>query len=444
MADNNNPNDEPHNPFKGTPMEHLFGQLSGGQLDFNQLMSQMQRMFEPHEGTVNFNVAKDVARQVLAAKGADPTPNAGQRNAVSDAQRLADMWLDQATEIPARPGTTAAWSRAEWIENTMQTWQVLVDPIANHVVASMSDVMPAEAKAMAGPLIGILTQAGSAMFGQQLGQGIAGLATEVLSSSEVGLPLGPAGVAAVVPHNVQAFAEGLEHSQADVLLYVMLREQAYQRLYEHAPWLRGAVVDAIEEFGRGTRIDTDSIQSSMMDIDPSRPEAIQEALNGGLFEPKPTPEQQHARDRIELLLALVEGWVDEVVAQATAHTMPAAVALAEAMRRRRATGGPAEQTFASLVGLELRPRRMRDALNLWSATRDRLGARTRDSFWSHPDMLPTAADLDDPLGFVERQSVQTLTDDEFDAALEELLEQETDPGDSSEDSGTNDTPDSTS
>ena len=62
---------------------------------------------------------------------------------------------------------------------------------------------------------------------------------------------------------------------------------------------------------------------------------------------------------------------------------------------------PAEQTFASLVGLELRPRRLRDASTLWGSLRTRQGTEARDGVWMHPDLLPTAADLDDPLGFRE-------------------------------------------
>ena len=73
----------------------------------------------------------------------------------------------------------------------------------------------------------------------------------------------------------------------------------------------------------------------IVEIDPTDPEAMQAALSGGLFEPAPTPEQERAKERLELLLALVEGWVDEIVAQATAGVMPAAVALSEAFRRRR-------------------------------------------------------------------------------------------------------------
>jgi len=207
----------------------------------------------------------------------------------------------------------------------------------------------------------------------------------------------------------------------------MLREEAHHRLYAHAPWLRGAVLGAIEDFARGIRIDVSSIEEQMRSIDPTNPEAMQEALSGGLFDPATTPEQERAKERLELLLALVEGWVDEVVGRATLDVMPSAPALAEAIRRRRATGGPAEDTFASLVGLELRPRRLRDAANLWSALRDRRGAEARDGVWSHPDLLPTAADLDDPLGFAESQAAR-LSDDDFDAALQELLSSDDEDG----------------
>jgi len=131
-------------------------------------------------------------------------------------------------------------------------------------------------------------------------------------------------------------------------------------------------------------------------IDPTNPEALQEALTGGLFEPQDTPEQRAALARLETALALVEGWVDEVVdAAATAH-LPAAAPLRETVRRRRASGGPAEQTFASLVGLELRPRRCREAATLWRAVLDAHGAEQRDAIWAHPDLMPTAEDLDHP------------------------------------------------
>lgn len=418
----------PQNPFAGTPMEQMFAALGGqggAAPDLGAVFGQLQQMFAaPADGgAVNFSMAKDVARQALAAQGADPTPHAGQRGAVDDAVRLAETWLDRATDLPAAATAAVAWSRADWIEETMPTWRTLVAPIAEHVVSAMGDALPEEARRMAGPLIGMLSQAGGAMFGQQIGQAVAALSSEVLSSTDIGLPLGPDRTVAVLPHNVSGFGDGLEVSDADVLLYVVLRECAHHRLFQHAAWLRPALIGAIEEFGRGTRIDVSGIESQLAGLDPSRPEELAEAMQGGLFEPERTPEQQRAVERLETLLAFVEGWVDEVVDQATRETMPAAGALAEATRRRRAAGGPAEQTFASLVGLELRPRRLRDAASLWAAVRDRQGPAARDATWSHPDQMPTADDLDDPLGFAHGER-SGEDDPDFDAALDSLLTDE--------------------
>lgn len=405
-------------------MEQLFAGFTGGQMpDMNALMGQMQKMFTPHEGNVNFDVVKEVARHALAAAGPDPSPNTHQIGAVDDAVRLAELWLDSATSLPAGTSNTAAWSKAEWVEATADTWQQLVEPIAGNVVKAMASAIPEEAKAMAGPLLGMLTQAGSAMFSQQIGQALAALAGEVASSTDVGLPLGPTGVAAILPDGVKKFGAGLEQSDADVMLYITLRECAHHRLFTFAGWLRPALIGAIEEFGRGTTIDISAIEAQIQSLDPSRPEEIQEALTGGLFEPVRTAAQQAALDRLESLLAFIEGWVDEVVSQATKERMPSAAALGEAIRRRRGAGGPAEQTFASLVGLELRPRRLRDANTLWAALRDRQGPEARDAVWAHPDLMPGSADLDDPLGFAQGEMADESSAD-FDAALNQLLDEE--------------------
>ena len=166
----------------------------------------------------------------------------------------------------------------------------------------------------------------------------------------------------------------------------------------------------------------------MRGIDPSmmgNPEAMQELFEGGMFELPDSPAQKAALERLEVTRALVEGWVDEVVGQATEGRMPTATKLQEAVRRRRAAGGPAEQTFATLVGLELRPRRLRDASTLWGSLRTRQGTEARDGGWMHPHLLPTAADLDDPLGFREDASAPPqLADDDFDAELKKLLDGE--------------------
>jgi putative hydrolase len=421
--------EEPQNPFKGTPFEQFFAQGTGGgqgMPDLNQLFGQLQSMLQPYDGPLNWDVAADLARKTVA-QSPDPSMTSAQQNAVADALQLADHWLDGATGFPSGVTSTAAWSRAEWIVNTMDVWKVLVEPVAVQSVGALGSALPDDAKAQAGPILGILGRAIGALLANQVGSGLGTLAGEVLSVSDIGVPLAPAGRAALVPANVTAFAEGLDVSADDVLLYLALREAAHQRLFAGVPWLREHLLGAVTAYAEGIEVNVEGIQQrveeQMRGIDPANPEEMQQLLEGGMFELPDSPAQKAALERLETTLALVEGWVDEVVSQATEGRMPSAAKLQEAVRRRRAAGGPAEQTFATLVGLELRPRRLRDASTLWGSLRTRQGTEARDGVWMHPDLLPTAADLDDPLGFREGSTApDELSDEDFDAALRELLD----------------------
>ena len=364
------------------------------------LFAALQQLLSAQSGPVNWDLARQMAVSALAAAHRMPSPV--ERSQVVEAVRLADLWLDPATPLPSGVTSAEAWSRVEWVERTLPVWSSLCDPVASRVVGAMSGMVPPEAAAQAGQLLGMVGQVGGLMFGAQVGQALAKLAGEVLSSTDVGLPLGPAGVAALVPDNVAAFGAGLERPADEVRLFLALREAAYHRLFGHVPWLRQRLFDAVEAYARGITVDRDAIERAMAEVDPEDPESMQRALQGGMFEPSVTPDQQAALARLETLLALVEGWVDDVVATVAADRLPGADALRETLRRRRATGGPAEQTFATLVGLELRPRRLREAATLWRTLRERRGPEGRDEIWKHPDLLPGADDLDDPDGFVRR------------------------------------------
>lgn len=437
------PVNNPQNPFAGTPLEQMFGALAGGDAGGLQAMfGQLQRMFTPHEGAINWEMARDLARKAIAQSG-DRSPDAGDQSRLQDTARLAEHWLDEVTDFPTAGTTVAAWSRAEWVEASMPAWRELVEPVAESVVGAMGKALPPEAQAMAGPMLGMLTQLGGAMFSQQIGQAIGALSSEVVSASDIGFPVNTEGKPALVVDNARGFGEGLDIEEADVLLYLMLRECAHQRLFAATPWLRGYLFTAIADYGRGITIDTAAIEEKMSGFDPTNLAGMQEALSGGLFDLHPTPAQQAALTRLETALTLVEGWVDEVVGQATDKAMPQAQALREAVRRRRATGGPAEATFAALVGLELRPRRLRDASALWGALRAAEGGAARDAVWAHPDLLPVATDLDDPLAFAQRTREADEIDvesAEFDAQLSALLDGEQAPptGADSADSGVTD------
>jgi putative hydrolase len=407
----------------------------GDPQQFADALRQFADLMSWQGGPVNWDLAKNIARQTVAQKG-DASVLDIDRSKVTEALRLADLWLEDATEFPSGIRTSQAWSRAEWVEATLPVWSKLCDPIAARAVEAMSGLisgdpaemvtdLPPEMQAIVGGLGGfgglgeMMRRIGGMMVGGQTGAAVGALAEEVVSSTDVGLPLGPAGTAALLPAGVAAFGAGLSVDVDEVRLFLALREAAHHRLFGHVPWLRARLLSAVEDYARGIKVDASALRDAMPQIDPANPEALNEVLSGAaLFQPEDTPEQKAALARLETVLALVEGWVSTVAAAAASGRLPQADALAEAIRRRRATGGPAERTFATLVGLELRPRRLREAAAIWQGLTTERGVTGRDAIWAHPDLLPTADDLDDPDGFIHGRPELDISDLSGDSADE--------------------------
>jgi putative hydrolase len=375
--------------------------------DLGAMLQRLGAMLQSDEpGPVPWRMVRDTAIEQVRSDPADE-PSAGAGSDYADADSLARNWLDAATVLPDDGAPLQTWTRRTWIDQCLPGWQPLVDPLAERATGALGEAtagaMPglgggADLSALlGGPMGDMLKKMGGAMVAAQIGQGVAELSRSVLSTADLAVPLGSQ--VAVVPHNVDAFADGLGVAASDVRIHVVLRTLAHHRLVMHAPWLAGRFAAAVAEYAHGITLDLSGVSDLMGGFDPSDPSSLQRALDSGMFQPPETPEQKAALTRLHTLIALVDGWLDDVVGQAGA-LMPDAARLEEATRRRRAAGGPAEQAFASLVGLELRPKRQRDAASLWALLREERGPAGRDALWNHPDLLPTDADLDDPAAFL--------------------------------------------
>src|SRR5256886_228596 len=416
-----------------------FGAMGDPQ-QFADALRQFADMLSYRGGPVNWDLAKNVARHAIAAAG-DPSVLDAQRREITEAVRLADLWLDQAPAFPPGIRKIEAWSRSEWLEATFPVWAKLCDPIAAKGVEAMSGMFSADPAqlgqeipeemrqalgALGGPggLGAMMRQLGGAMIGSQTGTAVGELAREVIGSADIGLPLGPEGTAALLPAGVAEFGRGLSVDAGEVRLFLALREAAHQRLFAHVPWLRAHLLGAVEQYASGISVDMARLQEAMPDVDITNPEAISEALSGeGLFRPEDTPAQKAALTRLETALALVEGWVATVVSAAATERLTHADALAEAIRRRRATGGPAGRALAPLGGPEQRARPVRAATAIWQGLTEARGIDGRDALWAHPDLLPAADDLENPDTFVRGQPDFDISD----------LENPKDPGPESPD-----------
>jgi len=389
-----------------------------------ELIGQLQNALgSMKDGGVNWKVAADQAR-ALAAQGSTPITD-GARKAVTDALSIGSLWLNQATEFSELTIEPKLLSRELWVQEALPLFQSLASPVANRMGEALSENLkenaPEEMAGMLGNASNMMKSLGGALFAMQLGQSLGKLSSEAISGGDIGLPIFPEQRAAFVMQNLESYVNELDVESDQVYIYLAVRELAHARLFKHSKWLRDHVIAQITNYAAGINIDNDTVQEIARDFDPNNTEEIQAALRDGAFIAARTPEQTQALERIETMLALIEGWVDAVTDQAT-HLLPKSLAIGEAVRRRRASGGPAEKTFGTLVGLELRPRKLREAGQLWKEIGHRLGNAKRDAIWDHPDLLPTAAEIENPDLLFIRLGAGSSADDDMDRELRKLLD----------------------
>ncbi|MGM1017663.1 MAG: zinc-dependent metalloprotease [Actinomycetota bacterium] len=437
MADND-PNPEDFQEI----LRRMMSGAESGEFDLNSL----QEALSGADGELDPAMMTALMRQLQGAFGGDPWENAlrqalhianrdgqgvtsGAQASLADAFSLANLWLSEATTISELADPPTAMTRGEWVEKTLPVWKEIAGPVSTSIADALTSALdgqvPEDMREVVQGAGSLMRGLGGSVFAAQFGQVLGTLALEVVSGGDVGIPVLPAGTAAVIPQNLTAFGEGLEIPEDQITLYLATRELAYARLYRHAKWLHLHVMSQITDFARGVTVDVEALEDVASRLDPSNPEELRAAIEGGALLPAQTDAQREALARLENLVATIDGWVDVVTAEATSR-LPDGVRIAEAARRRRAVGGPAEDALGALVGLKLRPRRLREAAAFWQTVTDAVGIQARDALWDYPDLMPTAEDIDEPAALVERLQARARGDepvaDEFDEALARLLD----------------------
>ena len=405
------------------------------------------------KGPINVALAKNIALGRTRADQSDTTVTAEDSDRVARVMSEASLWLDTVCAFDPAQGQTEALTRAGWIEGSIDAWVKFASPVAQAVSDALTSVISqrfqgfdqGEISGMfAGPVpiplpdnlkdpTTLLRLLGNTSFAMQLGQAAGELAKEVRGGFDQGIPLlkNPAG--ALIPQNIKAYAKSLELDLDEVTRYMALKEAAHARLYAAVPWLMPRFEALIGKYARGVSIDLDAVEDQLREAEQINPESIAGAINLSNVGIEDTPEQKEALHSLGDLLALVDGWVDCVVWNAGMAHLPHLEQLREMTRRERAVGGPAEQTFESLLGLHLHPKRLREAADLWEHITADEGVQGRDDHWSHPDLLPSLpvkeeADEGGRSTSAEGQSEQKAdtpaTSVDWDAELDKLLNAE--------------------
>ena len=352
---------------------------------------------------------RDSGKKFVSTSGSQPL-GTNDLTAVNNACEIADIWLNEATDFPANSSTSArAISRLDWIDETLPGWQATMEPLAtglsnaisrllDEAMTSTEDVNGPMGAAPMGAIAGLLRSFIGSMIATQLGQAIGGIATTAAGAHDAGLPILEPARPLLIPENIDAWGADTDIPKTEIYLFHALREGAVARLFEHNPWIVSYIRSAIVEYGAGIRIDLEAIQrqaeeamQGMQENPESGEQSFTIALNSGIFTPEESATQRQALSKLETVLALVDGWADEVATVAAGDRIPSITALRELHRRTRATNAPSQQLFKTMLGLEVSPKLSREASAFWSRIRELKGTSGRDQMWS--GILPSANEL---------------------------------------------------
>lgn len=403
--------------------------LSGGQIDpealsklsglganpalIAGLFNQARFLMEPGK-VVNWDMAASQAQQIAKAK--QKPGNAVIEDELRKACDIASLWLQEVTEF-SNPNTVKIFSRELWTQDALPLFSKLGTPVAEKMSKALADnletLLPEEMKSVLQPAAQFIQNAGAAIFATQLGVVIGQLSEKALTGGEIGIPI--IDRPGFVSQNVEELLTDLEAQKSELIIYLAIRELAISSLFYSNRYLADQITTQVIEFASGLKVELGGIQEMMQQVDPNDPESVNRILEAnGSFASK-TPEQEIALERIETLLALVEGFADALAFEA-GRRLPNVAAAVEILSRRRATAMVAEKTFQVLVGLEISPKLRRDAKAMW----EKLTKEQRDDIWRHPDQLPSRAEIENPELLIQRL---VSGGDDFDGELRKLLDQ---------------------
>ncbi|MDR3127757.1 MAG: zinc-dependent metalloprotease [Bifidobacteriaceae bacterium] len=332
----------------------------------------------------------------------------------------ASLWIDSISDITPKDSLESnIYSRIQFINLMAPTIISLVYPIANKFSDELTRITKDKFSENGMPNFGIMSgnfssiisgnnsdpakivrSIGIVAFTMQIGQVVGNLALNANTSTDLGICLLDNNKLGLLPNNIKNYARTIDIPEENVAQYFVLKESARVRLFNSSKWLKTYLQSIIENYARSITINTDLLEEQM---DKMQQQNISPFMNNGaihsVFDLTKNNKQDIELQKIELVLALIEAWVNIVCEQAGIAHIDNIMKLLE-MSKREFTEGKTLQPLTSTIGIKVSPGIYNKAHKLIALILSQKGSLGRDAIWSHPDMLPTIEALDNPLDYI--------------------------------------------
>ena len=284
--------------------------------------------------------------------------------------------------------------RSGWIAANVASMGALLDQLSERIGSGSAGVVGVTARNAVGTLLSI--EAG-ALTGY--------LSQRVLGQYEFVMvdPQSRARLLFVAP-NISQSATRLGADPDELLRWIAFHEVTHAVQFAGVPWLRPHLAGLLGELLASLEVRADprallrmpSLNDVRGLIDALRERGLIAALGSGRSE---------LLDRVQSVMAVVEGHAEHVMDIVGAETLPSLDALRAALDRRRRERPPLLALLERLIGLDAKLRQYEDGKRFCDAVAAAAGPAGLHAVFEAPERLPTPAELQDPRAWMRRTGV---------------------------------------
>ncbi len=289
-------------------------------------------------------------------------------------------------------------SRPEWMRANLRSMRPTLEPLAGRLGEGL------------GPAAPVVRTVAGALLAVELGVVVGYMSRRVLGQYELVIldPEAPSRLLFVGP-NLDEAAASFGADEDDLLTWVALHEVTHSLQFAGVPWLRPHLADLLKELLGSLDVSIDP--SSLLRM-PSRDDLralVDRVSNGGLVELITTPAQRETLDRVQSVMAVLEGHAEHVMDVVGADLLPSLPQLRAAMDRRRESASAPAKLLQRLLGLEMKMRQYQVGKAFCDGVVERGGIEALNRVWAGPGVIPTPSELEDPAAWIARTDVPSVT-----------------------------------
>jgi coenzyme F420 biosynthesis associated uncharacterized protein len=346
---------------------------------------------------IDWVIAKRIATFVAGTGEAEaPTADLTALAAESESRVVAYTGLAPARPLPPPEGI----SRQEWVDANLDSMRLLLDPVLKRAGENLGPLKPAMEIAM-----GIVLSTEVGVVVGYLGQRVLGQYELVLLDEAV--EDRPPRLLFVLPNLGQA-VQAFRAEEQEFMTWVALHEVTHAVQFAGVPWLHAHVASMVRELLKSAEVRLDTPRKLRVPSTDEVKRVLGHLRNGDLISIVTTTPERETLDRVQAVMAVIEGHAEHVMDAVAPDLLPSLPKLRAALDRRRKSQSGLSRLVAKLLGLELKLRQYEQGKFFCDAIVRERGPGALHHLWSSPEALPTVTELRDPDAWLKRTTPRAL------------------------------------